>query len=97
MKSSRLDCYWNNNNNKKKQRSKKLLNQHGRESVHRKIFSKEKLFYSEQSYNTKNDVIYSETFDDIPENLRTVKRFQNQNSVWVAVLHYGKIASEIHG
>lgn len=78
---------------KRLQRCKKLLNRHGSKSVEKIIFSDEKLFCTEQSYNAKNDVVYSATFEDIPENFRTVKRFQNKNSVmvWAAVSHNGKL------
>ncbi len=48
------------------------------------IFSGEKLFCTEQCYNAKNYVVYSaRLLDDITENLRTVKSFQNMNSVMI--------------
>ena len=77
---------------KRFQRCKKLVNQHGSESVDRIIFCDEKLFCTERSYKTENDVAYSATFDDISENLRTTKRFQNKNCiiVWATASHSGK-------
>ena len=54
-------------------------------------------FVQKKSYNAKNDVIFSATFDDIPEHLQTVKCFQNKNSVmvWASDTQW-KIALEIH-
>ena len=57
----------------------------------------EKLFCTERSLNVTNNVVYFAIFKDIPENLRTVKHFQNE-------FYYGlessvkqwKIASEIY-
>ena len=43
----------------------------------------QKQHFTEQSYNAKNYVCLK-TFGDILENLRTVKRFQNKNSVMVS-------------
>ena len=53
----------------------------------------EKLFCTELCFNAKNYVAYSTTFEGIPENLRTVKRFQNKNSVmiWGEVSNNGKL------
>ena len=65
------------------QRYKKLLNWHSRECVDLMLFSDEKLLCTEQCYNAKSNVEYSAIFDDTPENLQTVKRFQNKNSVTV--------------
>jgi len=39
------------------------------------IFSDEKLFRCEQSHNSKNDVIYALSIEDIPEHVRTVQRY----------------------
>ena len=47
------------------------------------MFSNEKLFRTEQNYKIKNDIVHSAAFDDTSENLRTVKCFQNENSVTV--------------
>lgn len=47
------------------------------------IFSDEKIFNVQQSYNSKNDVVYGLSFQHIPENLRTVQRFQKSNGVMV--------------
>ena len=45
------------------------MNRHGSKTVYRIIFSDEKLFSTEQSYNAKNDDVYLATFDDVPDNL----------------------------
>ena len=73
---------------------KRLLNRRSSESVDKVIFTDEKLFCREKIYNAKNDVVYSETKNDIPENLRTVKRLLKKNSVmvWTAVLQKGKLS-----
>lgn len=61
------------------QRPKKLSKRHGSKNVDRKIYSKEKLFRTEQCYNTKNDLVCSVTFADIPENLLTINRCLEKN------------------
>lgn len=78
---------------KRLQRCKKLLKRHGPKKVQKIIFSDEKLFCTEQSYNSKNDVVYSVAFEDIPAEKRTVQRFQNKNSVmvWGAISENGKL------
>ena len=65
----------------------------GAKSVDSRILSN-KTLCRKQSYNAKSDVVYSATFDDIPEILRTVKCFQNENSimVWAAVSHNEKLS-----
>ena len=50
---------------KRFQRCKKLVNQHGSESVDRIIFCDEKLLCSELNYNAKNDIVCSAIFDDM--------------------------------
>ena len=57
------------------------------------VFSDEKLFVVEQKYNAQNDRIYALSIEDIPENVRTVKRFHKSNSImiWGAVSYNGKI------
>ena len=65
------------------QRSEKLIRRHAKKSVDRMIFSDEKIFCTELSFNAKNDMVYSTTFEDIPENFRTVKHFQNNNFVMI--------------
>ena len=71
---------------------KRLLNRRGSESVDKIIFTDEKLFCTEKKYDAKNDL--SATKNDIPENLRTVKRLLKKNSVmvWTAVLQKGKLS-----
>ena len=59
----------------------KLMRWHSKKSIKRMIVSDEKTFYFEQSFNTKNGVVYSTTFEDIHENFQTVKRFQNKSSL----------------
>jgi len=56
---------------------------HGSPAVEKIIVSDEKLFVIEQSFNPKNDVVYSASFEDIPEQKRTVRRCQNSSSVMV--------------
>lgn len=78
---------------KRLERSKLLLKRHGVRKVKKIIFSDEKLFLTEQCHNAKNDVVYSLSFEDIPEEQRTVKRFQNKSSVKVlgAISENGKL------
>ncbi|CAM4936437.1 unnamed protein product [Rotaria socialis] len=74
-------------------RCKTLLVQHDSDDIRKIVFSDEKLFIVEQKYNRQNDRIYSLSIEDIPENIRTVQRFQNPRStmVWSAVSYNGKI------
>ncbi|CAF0781661.1 unnamed protein product [Didymodactylos carnosus] len=74
-------------------RSKSLLKRHDDESVKKIIFSDEKLFVVEAKLNAQNDRMYSLAIEDIPENFRTVQRFQKSSSVmiWGAIGHNGKI------
>ena len=66
---------------------------HGSPAAKKIIFSDEKVFVIQQSFNPKNDAVYSASFEDIPEHKRTVQRFQNSSSVMVrgAVSHNGKL------
>lgn len=77
----------------RKERSKLLLKRHGEKSVENVIFSDEKFFYMEESLNAQNDRVYGVNFEDIPEHLRTVQRFQNSNTVmvWCGVSKKGKL------
>lgn len=70
-----------------------LLARHDDRDVKNIIFSDEKLFVAEQRPNFHNDVIYALSVEDIPEELRTVNRFQKPNSVmvWGAVCDKGKL------
>uniref|UniRef100_A0A915HKQ6 Uncharacterized protein n=1 Tax=Romanomermis culicivorax TaxID=13658 RepID=A0A915HKQ6_ROMCU len=45
--------------------------------------SDEKLFLMEESYNFKNDVVYSARFDDISREELAVKHYQNKSSMMV--------------
>lgn len=73
-------------------RCKALLARFDDKSVENIIFSDEKLFVVQQSHNSKNDIVYALSIDDIPENIRTVQRFQNTSSVmvWAALSKKGK-------
>jgi inhibitor of nuclear factor kappa-B kinase subunit alpha len=55
-------------------------------------FSDEKIFVVEEKLNKQNDRIYAAAFEDIPEKMRTVQRFQSRSSimVWGAVSGEGK-------
>jgi len=74
------------------ERSKALLQRYGFGDVDRIVFSDEKLFVVEESLNSQNDRIYAAAFEDIPEQERTVQRFQKPGSVmiWGAVSSRGK-------
>ena len=56
------------------------------------MFSDEKLFVVEEHLNAQNDRVYAAAFEDIPEGVRTVPRFQKPGSVmvWGAVSSRGK-------
>ncbi|CAF4604159.1 unnamed protein product [Rotaria socialis] len=74
-------------------RCKALLVRHGSDDIRKIVFSDEKLFVVEQKYNRQNNRIYALSIEDIPENIRTVQRFQHSGStmVWGAVSYNGKI------
>lgn len=75
------------------ERSKLLLKRHDEKSVENIIFSDEKFFIMERNLNSQNDRVYAVSFEDVPENLRTVHRFQSANTVmvWGAVSKKGKL------
>ncbi len=75
------------------ERCKALLIRHGSDDVQKIVFSDEKLFVVEQKYNPQNDRIYALSIEDIPENIRTVQRFQKSRStmIWGAISYNGKI------
>lgn len=77
----------------RRKRCKVLLERFGSGTVENIIFSDEKLFVVQQSHNAKNDIVYSLSLEDIPEQFRTVQRFQNSSSVmvWGAVSKKGKL------
>lgn len=78
---------------KRHDRSKELLSWHARQNLDKIIFSDEKLFSVEESYNSQNVRVYASSFEDIPEELRTVQRFQNEKKVmiWCGVSKKGKL------
>ena len=74
-------------------RSKTLLARHATQDLDRIIFSDEKLFSVEESTNNQNVRIYAASFHDIPEELRTIQRFQYEKKVmiWCGVSKKGKL------
>lgn len=78
---------------KRLKRCPALAKRHGGRKVEKVIFSDEKLFVLEQHDNRKNNVVYSTSFEAIPEELRGVQRFQNKSGVmvWAAVSKRGKL------
>jgi hypothetical protein len=79
---------------KRLDRCKELLDRHDDESVKSIVFSDEKLFRVEEKFNAQNDRIYAVNFEDVPEHVRTVSRFQKSSSVmvWGAVSHKAKFS-----
>jgi inhibitor of nuclear factor kappa-B kinase subunit alpha len=75
------------------ERSKALLQRYADEDVERIVFSDEKLFVIEEHLNAQNDRVYAAAFEDIPEQIRTVQRFQKAGSVmvWGAISSRGKL------
>ena len=57
------------------------------------IFSDEKIFTVEEKFNKQNDRIYAASIEDIPEEMRTVPRFQLLSSfmVWAGMSAQGKL------
>jgi len=74
------------------ERSKALLERFGSQDLDMLVFSDEKLFSVEERYNSQNVRIYAASFEDIPEHMRTVQRFQAEKKimVWCAVSKKGK-------
>ena len=74
------------------ERSKALLQRYDFGDVERIVFSDEKMFVIEEHLNAQNDRVYAAAFEDIPERVRTVQRFQKPGSVmvWGAVSSGGK-------
>lgn len=77
----------------RKERCQMLLDRYNNEKIKKIIFSDEKLFVVEQYYNAQNIRVYSGSFENIPEHLKTVQRFQNASSimVWAGISHRGKL------
>jgi inhibitor of nuclear factor kappa-B kinase subunit alpha len=73
-------------------RCKRLLRWSGNNRVNSIVFSDEKIFTVEEKLNKQNDRIYAAAIEDIPEEIRTVQRFQSPSSfmVWAAVSAKGK-------
>ncbi|XP_065662814.1 uncharacterized protein LOC136085435 [Hydra vulgaris] len=71
-------------------RCKTLLRQYGHCAVQNIIFSDEKLFVMEQSFNAKNNAVWSTSLKNIPQSLGTVQRYQNRSSVMVWAPVYSK-------
>lgn len=77
---------------KRLDRSEILLREHGRTDLEHLVFSDEKLFGVQESFNPENTRIYSLAIEDIPEHKRTVQRFQKESKVmvWGAISKKGK-------
>lgn len=73
-------------------RSQELLSRHGNEDLETIVFSDEKFFGVEEKLNSQNSRIYSLAIEAIPEEMRTVQRFQKEQKVmvWCAVSKKGK-------
>ena len=73
-------------------RSQQLLNRIGDGTLHNIIFSDEKLFSVQQSYNHQNDRVLARSYEAIPGNAGKVFRTQKPASVmvWAAVSERGK-------
>jgi len=71
-------------------RAKVILEWHAEDEI---IFSDEKLFTLQQSYNPQNDRIYAANVRDIPPSIRAVPRNQSSLSVmvWGAISKRGKL------
>ena len=65
------------------ERCKALLARLDADDVQKIVVSDEKLFVVEQKYNAQNDRIYVLSIEDIPENVRTVQRFQKPSSIMI--------------
>jgi inhibitor of nuclear factor kappa-B kinase subunit alpha len=74
-------------------RCKVLLKRHGQKSVENLIFSDEKMWLLQESHNAQNDRIYAVSTREVPQQVRTVQRFQNSSAVmvWGGVSHNGKL------
>lgn len=81
------------NKEERVKRCKLLLKRRGLKSAEKVIFSDEKMWVLEESYNSQNDRVYSLSIKDIPTNVRMVNRYQNSSAtmVWGAVSHRGKL------
>lgn len=77
---------------KRLQRAKSLLKRFAKDDLENLVFSDEKFFSVRQCYNSQNVRIYAASVEDIPEDMRTVERFQAEQKVmvWAAVSKKGK-------
>lgn len=77
---------------KRLKRSKSLLKRFAKDDLENMVFSDEKLFSVQQYHNSQNVRIYAGHIEDIPEEMRTVIRFQAEKKVmvWAAVSKKGK-------
>ena len=75
------------------ERSKNLLDRYAGHDLDFVIFSDEKLFSVEESFNSQNVRIYAACIEDIREELRTFQRFQHEKKVmiWCGVSKRGKL------
>jgi inhibitor of nuclear factor kappa-B kinase subunit alpha len=75
-------------------RCKRLLRRFPKSRAKSIVFSDEKIFTVEEKLNSQNDRIYAAAIEDIPEEIRTVQRFQSPGSfmVWAAISTQGKFA-----
>lgn len=73
------------NDQKKKRRDRcpQLLATHGTTDLEHLVFSDEKLFSVEEKFNRQNTRVYALTVEDIPEDIRTVQRFQSEDKVMI--------------
>jgi transposase len=78
---------------KRLERCAKLAKRHAGRKVEKIVFSDEKFFVLQQCHNAKNNVVYAKGFEEIPEHLRSVQRFQNTSGImiWGAVSQRGKL------
>lgn len=73
-------------------RCKRLIRRFTNRRVKSIVFSDEKIFTVEEKLNKQNDRIYAASIEDIPEEIRTVQRFQSPGNfmVWAAISTQGK-------
>ncbi len=78
---------------KRHQRAKMLLKRFANQEIDQIVYSDEKLFSVEERVNRQNVRIYAVSFEDIPEHMRTVQRFQNEDKtmVWAGCSKKGKL------
>ena len=74
------------------ERAKQLLDRFADQDLDKIVFSDEKFFGVEEKFNAQNVRIYSASIKDIPEEMRTVQRFQVEQKVmvWCGMSKKGK-------